>query len=265
MFMMNKEVISALNKAIENHQSVAFVTITQTNGSAPCYIGQNMLVHHDGSTVGTVGGGALESNIIDKSVEAIKLGEDQSFVINLSDINMSCGGMCSGFIQTMKKTRQLVIVGGGHIGKHIYDMGVSLDFEIIVIDDREEYANKNRFKDSVVICEDIKNAIDHYEFNEEAYFVIVTKGHDTDFEALKAVLMKNSNYPYVGIIGSKSKLTKIYSQLEKDGISKKKIEQVYGPIGLKIAENNPAEIAVSILAEILSVKNNSLTTHKKGI
>ncbi len=262
---MNKDVIKELNKSIENHYAVAFVTITKTTGSAPCYTGQNMLVYPDKSIVGTVGGGALEAQIIERALAAINLGENQAFSINLSDIDMSCGGACEGFIQTMNRSRQLVIVGGGHIGKYVYEMSNKLDFDIIVIDDRELYTIKDRFENATVVMEDIKKAICEYEFNNEAYFVVVTKGHDTDYEALKAILEKENVFPYVGIIGSKKKLEKIYKQLENDGISKEKINQVYGPIGLNIAENNPAEIAVSIIAEILSVKNKSEITHKKGL
>ena len=147
---------------------------------------------------------------------------------------------------------QLVVCGGGHVSKDLVHMASCLDFKVKVIDDREEFANLDRFPTAEdVICDSFDNLEKYLEPN--AYYVVVTREHKDDFNCVKQILTKP--YRYLGMIGSKGKVQKTFDNLRNAGVSEAEIESIFAPIGLKIHAVTPAEIAVSILAEIIMEKN----------
>lgn len=150
---------------------------------------------------------------------------------------------------------QLVICGGGHIALSLASMAKMLDFNVIVIDDREEFANKERFPEADnIICDNFSNALDNILFNKNSYFVIVTRGHKADQECLEKIL--KNEFRYLGMIGSKAKVANSIRQLLEKGYTKEDINKVHAPIGININAKTPAEISVSILAQIIQDKNN---------
>ena len=151
------------------------------------------------------------------------------------------------------ETRQkLVICGAGHVAFDLAKIASCLDFDIKVIDDRAEFANRERFPfaDSIV-CDSFDNLENHLEAN--AFNVVVTRGHKADFDCVKKIL--DVPYRYIGMIGSKLKVQKTFENLAAAGVSQKKIADIHAPIGLSIGAKTPAEIAISILAEIIAEKN----------
>lgn len=179
----------------------------------------------------------------------------------LSDIDFSKGtyilkleAEIELFIEQLIGNPHLVICGGGHIALPLCKMGKILEFNTTVIDSRKEYANKNRFKVADnIICESFEEAFNKIKFNKNTYFVIVTSGHKDDKRCLENILRKES--AYVGMIGSKAKVAFVKNSMIENGYTKEELEKVYTPIGLKIGAKTPAEIAVSILGEIIQVKN----------
>lgn len=158
------------------------------------------------------------------------------------------------FIEQLIGNPDLVICGGGHIALPLCKMGKILEFNTTVIDSRKEYANKGRFPmANNVICEAFEVAFDKIKFNKNTYFVIVTSGHKDDRRCLENILRKES--AYIGMIGSKAKVAFVKNSMIENGYLKEELEKVYTPIGLKIGAKTPAEIAVSILGEIIQVKN----------
>ncbi len=148
---------------------------------------------------------------------------------------------------------RLIICGGGHISCDLVKMASCLDFSVKVIDDREEFAEKERFPQAdEVICDSFENLERHLE--DGAYYIVVTRGHKADFECVKKIL--NHSYQYLGMIGSKLKVRTTFEKLEQEGVPEEKIRTIHAPIGLKIKAVTPAEIAVSILAEIILEKNS---------
>lgn len=146
----------------------------------------------------------------------------------------------------------LVICGAGHVSCELVKMASYLDFTIKVIDDRAEFANKERFPMAdEVIVDSFEKLENHLERN--AYYVVVTRGHKDDFECVKKIL--NSKYRYLGMIGSKLKVTKTFEDLKNAGVPQEQINRIFAPIGLNINAVTPAEIAVSILAQIIMEKN----------
>ncbi len=164
------------------------------------------------------------------------------------------------FIEHVIGKPNLVICGGGHISLPLCKMGKMIEFNTTIIDDREEFANKERFPMADnVLCKDFNEAFKEIKFNKNTYFVIVTRGHKDDRKCLETIL-KNDFY-YVGMIGSKSKVAFVLNNILEDGYTKEDISKVHTPIGLKISAQTPAEIAISILGEIIQVKNEKLISN----
>lgn len=152
---------------------------------------------------------------------------------------------------------ELIICGGGHVAYDLVKMASCLDFRIKVIDDREEFTTKERFAlADEVICDSFKNLKNHMA--KDAYYIVVTRGHKDDFDCVSTIL--KDSYQYLGMIGSKTKVKTTFDNLRNSDVSEELIETIHAPIGLKIGAKTPAEIAVSILAEIIQVKNEKSTS-----
>jgi xanthine dehydrogenase accessory factor len=254
--------INILKKIVElSNEDVIFAhaIIINAKGSTPREIGADMIVLENGETIGTIGGGALELKVIDLAKSCMKTNTSATYnlPLNSPDIGMICGGEVDVFIEIYKSKPKLIICGAGHVGKALYEIGKTLNFKISVFDDREDYLNKTRFPDAdELVLGSISENLSKYPIDENSYICIVTRSHREDCEALKAVV--ESNAKYVGLMGSKKKIKEIFDELLSNGIDENKLSKVKSPIGLDIATNSPEELAISIIAEILAVKNNKL-------
>lgn len=262
--MADLEVLKEVLELKRQRKEVAVATITRSSGSAPRGVGTMMGVLSDGRIIGTIGGGALEKHIIDLSIEALKSGESKSYDLNLDDkeIKMICGGSVDVFIDVYKNRPKLMIFGGGHVGYAIYEQALLLDFDIAIFDDREEFLNKERFPYAEeLVLGPIEESLKDYPIDDNTYIVIVTRGHKYDELALEKVV--DSDARYIGSMGSKKKIIEMMGSLKEKGFSKEKLNRIYAPIGLDIASEEPSEIAVSILGEILLIQNEGHETHRK--
>ncbi len=259
--MDKKLVYETLLQKISRDEPVALVTVLESRGSAPGKPGFKMLVDLSGNTVGTIGGGLLEARVIEEAVGVIKSGTYKIGTYSLTPkeaggIGMLCGGEITVFIETVVPAEVLLVVGGGHIALPLVHMGSLLGFKVAVMDDREEFCNRERFPDaSECLVGEIGSLLESYKITKNTYIVIVTRGHEHDELALEKVL--GSGAAYIGMIGSRSKTEKIFKNLLEKGFEKSELDKVYTPIGLNIGAKTPEEIAVSILAEIIAVKNQA--------
>lgn len=256
---MNINVLKELIYLLDQGKVFAHATIVNAKGSTPREIGADMLILENGETVGTIGGGALELKVIELSKECIQSQKSSIFnlPLNSPDIGMICGGEVDVFIETFKSKPKLIICGAGHVGKALYDIAKTLDFKISVLDDREEYLNEMRFPDAdELILGKINESLINCHIDENTYICIVTRSHREDYEALESVV--NSNANYIGLMGSKKKVKEIFDELLSNGIDEIKLSKVKAPIGFNIATNSPEELAISIIAEILAIKNNKI-------
>ena len=258
---MKQDVLEFAARQTADGKKVALVTVTGTHGSSPASPGQFMAVLSDGSSVGTVGGGASEHRLIKQAAEAIKSGTVVfSFSFDHSEDGMVCGGGMEGFGNILGSRAGLVIFGGGHIAQSLAKIAVSTGFFVTVIEDRAEFAAAF---DGVryVTC-----APSDYETNDvladAGYAVVCTRGHRTDSDALRYCLTKPLKY--LGMIGSVKKVSELLANMRDRGVPQEALDCVYAPIGLDIAKEAPGEIAVAILAEILLVKNNGKLMHKRS-
>ena len=163
------------------------------------------------------------------------------------------------FVEITEASPHLIILGGGHVSLSMAKIGKLLDFHVTVYDDREEFATPARFPEAdEVISESYDNLFEKVHEYENSYYVIITRGHVGDKACLKNIL--NSTYKYVGMIGSKSKVGLTMDSLREEGVAEEKLSEIYAPIGLDLGGQLPSEIAVSIAAEIIKVKNRNKAT-----
>ena len=240
----------------------ALVTIVSANGSTPRGVGAKMLVSADGSTIGSIGGGSLETQVIKEATEVIKKGKPQRHHFSLAaregeEPGMVCGGDIEVFIEPILPSPTLYILGGGHISLGLAKIGKLLGFRIAVIDDQAEFANPERFPDAeLILAEDFNKAFPKLKINKSSYIVIVTRSHKSDELGLELALATPAKY--IGMIGSKSKIKAVFSHLLAKGIPKELLDTVHTPIGLEIYAETPEEIAISILAEIIKVRRSPI-------
>jgi xanthine dehydrogenase accessory factor len=259
---MNQEVFAAVADALERGEPAALVTIVATHGSTPQRVGAKMLVFGDGRMVGTIGGGCYENDAFWKAREAIAARKPQLVHYELSDdfaqeTGLICGGQMDVYIEPIEPSPELYIVGAGHVGTHLAHLAQAVGFHVHVVDDREKFANRERFPAaSEVVAEDIPTWLARANLTPHAYVVIVTRGHTNDLEALRALAPRDLRY--LGLIGSRAKVARIYDALTADGMAAEHLKKVHAPIGLDIGAVTPQEIAVSILAELIAVKHGKL-------
>jgi xanthine dehydrogenase accessory factor len=259
---MNREVFAAVADALERGEPAALVTIVSTTGSTPQRIGAKMLVFADGRTVGTIGGGCYENDAFWKAREAIGARRPQIVHYELSDdfaqeTGLICGGQMDVYIEPIEPSPELYVIGAGHVGFHLARLAHEVGFRVHVVDDREKFASAERFPDaSEVIVEDIPTWLNRTPLPPHAYVVIVTRGHTNDLDALRALAPRDLRY--LGLIGSRAKVARIYDQLQLEAMPTEFLSRVHAPIGLDIGAVTPQEIAVSILAELIAVKHGKI-------
>ncbi len=239
-------------------EEAALVTIVSATGSTPREQGAKMLVRADGSIIGTIGGGRIEAQAIKEALEAIRKGRPQRLRFSLKEggeLGMICGGDTEIFIEPILSAPTMYIFGGGHIALTLAKVGKLLDLKIVVIDDRPEYANAQRFPEAeLTLAEDFAKAFQKLKIDKSSYIVIVTHGHKDDETVLEVALATEAKY--IGMIGSETKIEAVFSHLLAKGIQREQLDRVHAPIGLEICAQTPEEIAVSILAEIIKVRGS---------
>src|SRR5216117_3869288 len=256
---MNREVFAAVAAALEPGEPAALVTIVSTTGSTPQRVGAKMLVFGDGRIVGTIGGGCYENDAFWKAREAITTRKPQLIHYELDDdfaqeTGLICGGQMDVYIEPIEPSPELYVIGAGHVGFHLARLAHEVGFRVHVVDDREKFANSERFPSAdEVVVDDIPAWVAGANLPPHAYAVIVTRGHTNDLEALRALAPRELRY--LGLIGSRAKVARIYDALLEDRMPSELLKRVHAPIGLDIGAVTPQEIAVSILAELIAVKH----------
>ena len=259
---MNQEVFAALADALARGEEVALVTIVAATGSTPQRVGAKMLVFPDGRTVGTIGGGCYENDAFWKAREAITARRPLNVKYELNDdfaqeSGLVCGGQMEVFIEPVEASPDVYVFGAGHVGYFVAKMAHEVGFRVHVVDDREKFANAERFGDGIdVVVENIPDWLTAHTLPATAYAVIVTRGHTHDLDALRALTAHPLRY--LGLIGSKAKVRRIFDALQSEGISDDSLRGVHAPIGLDIGAITPQEIAVSIVAELIAAKHGKI-------
>lgn len=247
----------------------ALATIVHTQGSIPSYASSKLLIRDDGSIVGTVGGGCVEAEVWAAAREVMEQEKPRKLTFNLNadpryDVGLTCGGTLEIFVEPILAQPVCYIFGAGHVGLHLARFAAHTGFSTVIVDDRPQFANRERFPEaSAIHAEDFDQAFAHLDPNELSHIVIVTRGHKDDLRVLRWAVGTRARY--VGLIGSQRKVLKIYQALESEGISREKLERLHAPIGLEIGALTPEEIAVSILAEMIAVRRHAPVSNPKSV
>jgi xanthine dehydrogenase accessory factor len=239
----------------------AVATIVNVRGSIPSFKTAKMLVRDDGSIMGTIGGGCVEAEVWQAAREVMETEKPRTLTFNLNqdpkyDIGLVCGGTLDIFIEPILPPALLYIFGAGHVSVSLYKVARNAGFDVTVVDDREAYANRERFPEAKeVIAEDFELALSRLSPNESSYIVIVTRGHHDDMRVLRWAVQTPARY--IGMIGSKRKTIAIFRELTKEGLRAELFERVHAPVGLDIGAVTPEEIAVAITAELIAIRRHA--------
>src|SRR6202158_3799501 len=230
---MNQEVFAAVADALERGEPAALVTIVSTTGSTPQRVGAKMLVFGDGRIVGTIGGGCYENDAFWKAREAITSRKPKLVHYELSDdfaqeTGLICGGQMDVYIEPIEPSPELYVIGAGHVGFYLARLAHEVGFQVHVVDDREKVASRERFPTAAeVVVEDIPAWIGRTNIPPHAYVVVVTRGHTNDLEALRALAPRDLRY--LGLIGSRAKVVRIYDALTAEGMGADSLRNVHAP------------------------------------
>jgi xanthine dehydrogenase accessory factor len=241
----------------------ALATITNVRGSIPSSQTSKMLVRDDGSIVGTIGGGCVEAEVWQAAREVMEEEKPRTLTFNLNqnpkyDTGLVCGGTLEVFIEPVLPIPVLYLFGAGHVAYNTFKAARAAGFDVVIVDDRESYANRERFPDArEVIADDFDQACARLTPNENSYVVIVTRGHRDDMRVLRWAVTTPARY--IGMIGSRRKTIAIYKELESQGVDAALFGRVNAPVGLEIGAVTPEEIAVAIVAELIAFRRNCET------
>jgi xanthine dehydrogenase accessory factor len=216
-----------------------------------------MLVYRDGRTVGTIGGGCYENEASLAARTAIESRRPSLLHYELNDDfaqenGLICGGRMDIHIDPLEPAPQLYVIGAGHVGLHLGRAASDAGFRIHVVDDREKFANSDRFPGAAITIQPIPEWLHQADLPATAYVVVLTRGHTHDLDAMRALAARDLRY--LGLIGSRAKVARIYDALIAEGMPVECLERIYAPVGLEIGAISPAEIAISILAEMIGVR-----------
>lgn len=259
---------SSNNRAVDIYEEIvalrrqgrkgAVATIVNVRGSIPSFETAKMLVRDDGSIIGTVGGGCVEAEVWQAAREVMESEKPRTLTFNLNqnpkyDTGLVCGGTLDIFIEPVLPPAALYIFGAGHVAVNLYRTAKNAGFDVTVVDDRENYANRERFPEATeVFAEDFEKAMARITPAENSFIVIVTRGHRDDMRVLRWAVQTRARY--VGMIGSKRKTITIFRELVKEGVPEHLFERVHAPVGFDIGAITPEEIAVAITAELIAVR-----------
>jgi xanthine dehydrogenase accessory factor len=238
------DVLLELTIAVENRQPVVLATIVEAQGASPARPGFKLLVRPDGTWLGNVGGGELEARVRQAAQEALAASQPCILHYSLREegpdaIGMLCGGEVTVFIEPYLPKPVLLVVGGGHIGRPLVELGRIVGYEVHVVDVRPERADQPQLAPETI--------------TPDTYVVLITEDHVTDEQALRTTLATPA--AYIGMIGSRRKVGAIVAHLRADGFTVEQLARVRAPIGLDLGGHGPAEIALAILAEIELVRH----------
>jgi len=238
----------------------ALATIVNVRGSIPSFKSAKMLVRDDGSIAGTIGGGCVEAEVrlAAREVMSTENARTLSFDLNQDpkyDTGLVCGGTLEIFIEPVLPAPLLYIFGAGHVSLELFKAAKNAGFDVIVADDRDAYANAERFPGArQILAADYDKMLADLALDDSAYIVIATRGHRDDLRILRWAVQTPARY--IGMIGSRRKAITVYRELVGEGLRPELFERAHSPVGLDIGAITPEEIAVAVVAELIANRRN---------
>ena len=255
-----QSIYQAVAEVVKNNEQAALCTVVRSQGSTPRRAASKMLVYADGSILGSVGGGEMESRVIAEARQAILDGRPRLVEYSMSDPARGDPGVCGGqmeiFVEPIQPNPTLIIFGAGHVGRAVAHLAHWLGFRVVASDDRPEFCTPETFPEADEHYPGSPQEIPaHVRITPRTYVVLTTRNVDVDVQILPSLL--SSSAGYIGVIGSRRRWATTRQKLDDLGISQEELSRVHSPMGLKLNAETPEEIAVSIMAEIILLSRSS--------
>ena len=240
--LLNMDISARINELIQN--GITFCLATVITSTSPDIVpGQKAIVFDKRSVEGDLATGQLTEAVLSLALEAID-GKKRGLVEVASGIHV--------FFDLISPELKLVVCGAGHIAIPLARFARTVGFRVTVLDDREDFAQPSRFPGCDVIAAEFAPTLKELNLNHSSFVVVITRGHEHDADCLMEILKKET--AYVGLIGSRRRVRFVLEMLEQQGIAKKRLQEVFTPIGTPIGAESPEEIALSIIAELVCVR-----------
>ena len=251
-------IYQALASLESTHKPAALCTVVKTSGSTPRHSTSKMLVFPDSHILGTVGGGELENRVIKEALASLKDGKPRNLIYNMADPARGDPGVCGGqvevFVEPILPAPMLVVIGAGHVGKAVVHLAKWLGFRVAVSDDRAEFCTPEATPGADAYYPvEMSKLPQQLELNRRTYVVITSRGSSVDALGMPPLLATDA--AYIGVIGSKRRWATTVKALKENGVPEEALRRVRSPMGLELNAETPEEIAVSIMAEVLMVRD----------
>jgi xanthine dehydrogenase accessory factor len=261
--MSTSEIFSALAQLEQSGGAAALCTVVRTRGSVPRHAGAKLLVYPDGRLQGTIGGGETEQRVLTEARAVLETNQPRLASYTLADPQAGDPGVCGGemdiFIEPIRPRPVLLIIGGGHVGQAVAQLANWLGFSVAVSDDRPEFCTPAAVPGAHAFYPGpAEQALQTFAFNSQTCIVVLTRSSALDVELLPLLLAQP--HAYLGVIGSRRRWAVTSQALLARGLAPEKLAAIHAPLGLAINAETPAEIAVSILAEIIAQQRSAAST-----
>jgi xanthine dehydrogenase accessory factor len=259
-----RDVVSAVLELLTRRQRGALATVVRVSGSTPQQAGARLLLRDDGTTLGTVGGGAIERAVLEALHRSLTSEASELLSRDLAhDLGMCCGGRMEIFVEPILPSPRLWLLGAGHVAKPTAALALTVGFEVLVVDEREELNTAERFPGCQLRIDDPSDVLARAGLGERDWVVIVTHDHQLDERALESASATGARY--VGLVGSRRKVYRLVERVAVKRHGDVPIERLFAPIGLDIGAITPEEIAVSIVAELVALRHGKAANHLRAL
>lgn len=243
-----------LARLSEAQETAAFCVITNAKGSTPRGAGSKMIVYPDGSIMGTIGGGELEQRVVATAQAAMQSRKPSVVSYEMSDPKKGDPGVCGGqvevYVEPILPKPAVFVIGAGHVGRAVVELAKWLDFHVVVSDDRPDFASEAQTPDADLIHTGLMETLpDEFNIHSQTYFVLTTRDAGVDADGLPRLMATPA--AYIGVIGSRRRWETTRKLLLERGVDAAEIDKIVSPVGLELQAETPAEIAVSIMAQII--------------
>lgn len=254
----NHQILSQLLAAQEAGETVVLATIIKARGSTPRHAGSKMIIYENGRSRGTIGGGELEARVCEIAKEILKDGQPRTLPYSLVDVERGDPGVCGGELEVYCERYQppatVLVLGCGHVGQAVASLAKWMGYRVVVSDDRAELATPAIIPEAdIYIPGNIDDVLESAPITSNTFVVVVTRNVMVDRQLLPA--LAHSSAPYIGIMGSRRRWEETRRLLQEDGLTKADLARFHSPIGLELNAENPHEIAISIMAEIIMLRH----------
>jgi xanthine dehydrogenase accessory factor len=258
-----REVVEAVLEVLSGRERGALATVVRTSGSTPRKPGARMLLRHDGTHLGTVGGGAIEHAVLEALRETLRTGESRTIAHDLGfDLGMCCGGRMEVFVEPIEPSPRLWLIGAGHVARPTAALARTVGFDVVVVDDREDLNRAERFPGCRIELEDPVSLLRRTTLGDGDWVLIVTHDHGLDEKALGLCMQQQPRY--VGLVASRRKAFRLVQRIAARGGSVD-LDRLYAPVGLDVGAATPEEMAVSIVGELIAIRHGKDAEHLRAV